>query len=47
MELVTDVPEGPAKSGGLKSGDVIIEFDGKKIKDTRELVKNSWRQSSW
>ncbi|MDC3107655.1 DegQ family serine endoprotease [Paracoccaceae bacterium] len=37
--LVTDVPEGPAKNGGLKSGDVIIEFDGKKIKDTRELVR--------
>ncbi len=37
--LVTDVPEGPAKSGGIKSGDVIIEFDGKKIKDTRELVR--------
>ena len=37
--LVTDVPEGPAKNGGIKSGDVIIEFDGKKIKDTRELVR--------
>ncbi len=37
--LVTDVPEGPAKNGGLKSGDVIIEFDDKKIKDTRELVR--------
>ena len=33
--LVTDVPEGPAKNGGIKSGDVIIEFDGKKIKYTR------------
>ena len=37
--LVTDVPEGPAKNGGLKSGDVIIEFDSKQIKDTRELVR--------
>ncbi len=37
--LVTDVPEGPAKNAGIKSGDVIIEFDGKKIKDTRELVR--------
>ena len=36
---MTDVPEGPAKNGGIKSGDVIIEFDGKKIKDTRELVR--------
>ena len=25
--LVTDVPDGPAKTGGIKSGDVIIEFD--------------------
>jgi serine protease Do len=37
--LVTDVPDGPAKIGGIKSGDVIIEFDGKTIKDTRELVR--------
>ena len=37
--LVTDVPDGPAKTGGIKSGDVIIEFDGKTIKDTRELVR--------
>ena len=37
--LVTDVPDGPAKNGGIKSGDVIVEFDGKTIKDTRELVR--------
>ena len=37
--LVTDVPDGPAKNGGIKSGDVIIEFDGRIIKDTRELVR--------
>ena len=37
--LVTEVPDGPAKTGGIKSGDVIIEFDGKTIKDTRELVR--------
>jgi serine protease Do len=37
--LVTDVPDGPAKNGGIKSGDVIIEFDGRTIKDTRELVR--------
>ena len=36
---MTDVPDGPAKNGGIKSGDVIIEFDGKTIKDTRELVR--------
>ena len=37
--LVTDVPDGPARNGGIKSGDVIIEFDGRTIKDTRELVR--------
>ena len=37
--LITDVPEGPAKEAGLLSGDVIISFDGKEVKDTRALVK--------
>ena len=37
--LVTDVPEGPAGSAGILSGDVIIEFDGKVIDDTRGLVR--------
>ena len=37
--LVTDVPEGPAKKGGIRSGDVIIEFDGLKIIDSSSLVK--------
>jgi len=29
----------PAEEGGLKSGDVIIAFDGKSVKNTRELLK--------
>ena len=37
--LVTDVPEGPAKDSGIRSGDVIIEFDGVKINDSSSLVK--------
>jgi len=37
--LVTDVPDGPAKDGGIKSGDVILTFDGKEVTDTRALVR--------
>ncbi len=37
--LVTDVPEGPAFDGGMKSGDVILSFDGTEVEDTRELVR--------
>ena len=37
--LVTDVPDGPAKTAGLKSGDIITEFDGKVIDSTRTLVR--------
>ena len=37
--LVTDVPEGPALEGGMKSGDVILSFDGKDVQDTRGLVR--------
>jgi serine protease Do len=37
--LVTDVPEGPALDAGVKAGDVITAFDGKAVKDTRELVR--------
>jgi serine protease Do len=37
--LVTDVPEGPAKDAGMASGDVIVNFDGVDVADTRELVR--------
>lgn len=37
--LITDVPDGPAKDGGLKTGDVIVSFDGVEVEDTRGLVK--------
>lgn len=36
--MITDVPEGPARAAGLQAGDVIVEFDGITINDTRELV---------
>ncbi|MDU9004853.1 Do family serine endopeptidase [Sedimentitalea todarodis] len=37
--LITDVPEGPSKEAGLLSGDVIVNFDGTEVTDTRSLVK--------
>ena len=37
--LITDVPEGPARDAGLQSGDVILTFDGKEVKDTGVLVR--------
>ena len=37
--LVTDVPDGPAREAGIKSGDVIVEFDGFQINDSSSLVK--------
>ncbi|QIE42434.1 DegQ family serine endoprotease [Rhodobacteraceae bacterium SC52] len=38
--LVTDVPEGPASAAGMRSGDVILSFDGNEVADTRGLVRN-------
>jgi serine protease Do len=37
--LVTDVPEGPARDAGLRSGDIIREFDEIIIDSTRTLVR--------
>ncbi|WP_050931626.1 Do family serine endopeptidase [Aestuariivita boseongensis] len=37
--LITDVPDGPAKDGGLEAGDVIVSFDGRDVEDTRGLVR--------
>lgn len=37
--LVSDVPDGPAKEAGILAGDVILNFDGKDVVDTRGLIK--------
>lgn len=37
--LITDVPDGPAKDAGLKTGDVIMSFAGVEVEDTRGLVR--------
>ena len=38
--LVAGIDEsGPAKPAGLKAGDVIVKFDGKDVKDSRDLPK--------
>lgn len=37
--LVTDVPDGPAKDAGIESGDLITNFNGEDVDDTRELVR--------
>lgn len=33
------IPESPAEKGGLKAGDIILEFDGKKIQEMSELPR--------
>ncbi|MBL8151307.1 MAG: trypsin-like peptidase domain-containing protein [Blastocatellia bacterium] len=38
VQDVTDI-DGPAAKGGLRTGDVIVEFDGYKIKDDRDLIR--------
>ncbi|MHB9009436.1 MAG: PDZ domain-containing protein, partial [Limisphaerales bacterium] len=36
--LVGDVtPKGPADRGGIESGDVVLEFNGKPVRDSRQL----------
>lgn len=36
--LVSDlVPDGPAAKAGIKDGDVVVQFNGKKIADSRQL----------
>ena len=37
--LVTDVPEGPARDGGMLAGDVITSFNGEEISDARDLTR--------
>jgi serine protease Do len=37
--LITDVPDGPAKDGGMLAGDVITQFDGQPVEDTRDLTR--------
>jgi len=37
--MVTEVPDGPAKDGGVLAGDVIMTFDGKEVESVRELVR--------
>jgi serine protease Do len=37
--LVTDVPPGPALDADMRAGDVVIEFDGEAVPNTRELVR--------
>ncbi len=36
--LVSDVPEGPAKAAGIEADDIIVNFNGVDVDDTRHLV---------
>ena len=36
--VIREVPPGPAKNGGIRVGDVIVEFNGKPVKNSAELV---------
>jgi serine protease Do len=36
--LVSVIPDGPAKTAGIQVGDVIVEFNGKPVKDSSDLV---------
>lgn len=37
--MVTEVMEGPSLDAGVLAGDVILRFDGRDVRDTRELVR--------
>lgn len=37
--LVTEVMDGPSKAAGIETGDVIVQFDGVNVVDTRDLVR--------
>lgn len=37
--LVSEVPDGPAKDAGILAGDVIVNFDGGEVKNSRDLVR--------
>lgn len=37
--MVTEALEGPAREAGIEDGDIIINFNGNDIEDTRELVR--------
>jgi len=36
--MVSEVPDGPAKNAGIQHNDIIVNFNGTDVKDTRQLV---------